>query len=152
MHILLSTRSCHARVPCFRWLGCALNFIFALTHVKRVWQLYEIVTLVNELLPPLPGVSGAATASPFNCGSVSKSATKKNAAAGSSGKPEDGQHAGTEITAREQLLRSQPELLVHFGADLFPVLVQVKYFVTGTVKQHELSFSILSCYFSGLWV
>eukprot|EP01018_Ginkgo_biloba_P024668 Gb_07122 [translate_table: standard] len=41
------------------------------------------------------------------------------------GKPEDTNGNVTEISAREKLLCDQPELLVQFGNDLFPVLVQV---------------------------
>lgn len=38
---------------------------------------------------------------------------------------ESGRVASGELGPRERLLRDQPDLLVQFGVDLFPVLVQV---------------------------
>ncbi|XP_024534679.1 E3 ubiquitin-protein ligase UPL3 [Selaginella moellendorffii] len=67
-------------------------------------QLFEIVNLVNELLPPVPDVGAA----PLPNGVDSTSSSKV-----------------TQASPRIQLLQDRPELLLGFGADLFPVLVQV---------------------------
>lgn len=52
----------------------------------------------------------------------------KKSSAGSSGKQEDLNGNGSEVSAREKLLNDQPELLQQFGIDLLPVLVQVSFF------------------------
>ena len=67
-------------------------------------QMYELLSLVCALLPPLPPPRGAADAS-----------------RGDEAGP------GPESTSREaeQLLKERPELLVQYGAALFPVLVAV---------------------------
>lgn len=92
-------------------------------------QLYEIVTLVNELLPPLPDAQGASVASSSNGQSASRSAGRRYSTVTIAGKVEDPVvEAPAEVSNRETLLRNQPELLVQFGIDLFPVLVQVSYF------------------------
>lgn len=49
----------------------------------------------------------------------------KKSPAGSSGKPEDANGNVPEISAREQLLNDQPELLQQFELDLLPVMIQV---------------------------
>lgn len=73
-------------------------------------QLYEIVTLVNELLPPMPQLI-----MPLNGVTMSRN---NSARKGSSTKSDD-------ASLREKLLQDRPELLVQFGKDLFPVLIQV---------------------------
>ncbi|MCO5580943.1 hypothetical protein L7F22_034817 [Adiantum nelumboides] len=73
-------------------------------------QLYEIVTLVNELLPPMPQLI-----MPLNGVTMSRS---NSARKGSSTKSDD-------ACLREKLLQDHPNLLAQFGKDLFPVLIQV---------------------------
>eukprot|EP00245_Coleochaete_scutata_P015662 TRINITY_DN706_c0_g1_i1.p1 TRINITY_DN706_c0_g1~~TRINITY_DN706_c0_g1_i1.p1 ORF type:complete len:1941 (-),score=419.45 TRINITY_DN706_c0_g1_i1:667-6414(-) len=74
-------------------------------------QLYELVSLVNELLPPLPDSFGV------------PSLRRRGASAV---KVEESSSNGLLVaTAREKLLSDKPELLLQFGKDLFPVLLQV---------------------------
>ncbi|KAJ9550431.1 hypothetical protein OSB04_014476 [Centaurea solstitialis] len=79
-------------------------------------QIFEIVNLTNELLPPLPQgiISLPASSSLF----VKLSLSKKSPA----GKQEE---TNDEISVREKLLNEQPELLQQFGLDLLPVLIQI---------------------------
>ncbi|KAK6143373.1 hypothetical protein DH2020_023721 [Rehmannia glutinosa] len=90
-------------------------------------QIFEIVNLANELLPPLPQgtISLPASSSLFMKGSLPK---KGNA--GSSGKQEDSNGNTQEVLTREKLLNDQPELLQQFGTDLLPVLVQCEWSCT----------------------
>ncbi|KAI3736382.1 hypothetical protein L6452_15921 [Arctium lappa] len=85
-------------------------------------QIFEIVNLTNELLPPLPQgiISLPASTSLFVKGSLSK----KSPASGS-GKQEETSGSTPEISGREKLLTEQPELLQQFGMDLLPVLIQI---------------------------
>ncbi|KAG0597138.1 hypothetical protein M758_UG314500 [Ceratodon purpureus] len=87
-------------------------------------QLYEIVTLVNELLPALPDGPGFGGGSSSSGGSGSRGGRKHPGLAIAS-KTEEGVGAAAGPLAREILLREQPELLEQFNNDLFPVLVQV---------------------------
>ncbi|GFY89849.1 HECT ubiquitin protein ligase family protein KAK [Actinidia rufa] len=99
-------------------------------------QISEIVTLANELLPPLPQgtISLPASTNLFVKGSLSKSPVS------SSGKQEDTNGSATEISAREKLLNDQPELLQQFGMDLLPVLIQIYgSSVNGSVRHKCLS-------------
>ncbi|KAH7446550.1 hypothetical protein KP509_01G061600 [Ceratopteris richardii] len=73
-------------------------------------QLYEIVTLVNELLPLMPQLSA-----PQNGMTTPRNLSSRK---GLSAKPDD-------VPMREKLLQDHPELLAQFGKDLFPVLIQV---------------------------
>ncbi|XVF45532.1 hypothetical protein PTKIN_Ptkin02bG0213800 [Pterospermum kingtungense] len=85
-------------------------------------QIFEIVNLANELLPPLPQgtISLPASSNMFVKGSI-----VKKSPASSSGKPEDTNGNAPEVSAREKLLNDQPELLQQFGMDLLPVLIQI---------------------------
>jgi E3 ubiquitin-protein ligase TRIP12 len=87
-------------------------------------QIFEIVNLANELLPPLPQgtISLPSSSNLFVKGSV-----VKKSSAGSSGKQEDSNGNVPEVSAREKLLNDQPELLQQFGMDLLPVLIQVSF-------------------------
>ncbi|GFS38709.1 HECT ubiquitin protein ligase family protein KAK [Actinidia rufa] len=99
-------------------------------------QISEIVTLANELLPPLPQgiISLPASTNLFVKGSLSKSPVS------SSGKQEDTNGSATEVSAREKLLNDQPELLQQFGMDLLPVLIQIYgSSVNGSVRHKCLS-------------
>ncbi|TMX01991.1 hypothetical protein EJD97_022915 [Solanum chilense] len=85
-------------------------------------QIFEIVNLANELLPPLPqGTISLPTGTNLL---IKGSAIKKSSASGST-KQEDMNPSSLEVSAREKLLNDQPELLQQFGMDLLPVLIQV---------------------------
>ncbi|CAN4107359.1 unnamed protein product [Withania somnifera] len=85
-------------------------------------QIFEIVNLANELLPPLPqGTISLPTGTNLL---IKGSAVKKSSASGST-KQEDTNPSSQEVSAREKLLNDQPELLKQFGMDLLPVLIQV---------------------------
>lgn len=49
----------------------------------------------------------------------------RKSTASSSGKQDDTNGNAPEVSAREKLLKDQPELLQQFGMDLLPVLIQV---------------------------
>lgn len=83
-------------------------------------QLYEIVTLVNELLPPLPDGQGIPLGSSLSSGG--SRGGRKHSGLALASKTEE---APAGPSAREILLKDQPELLEQFSNDLFPVLVQV---------------------------
>lgn len=84
-------------------------------------QIFEIVNLANELLPPLPqGTISLPISTNFVKGPV-----VKKSPAGTSAQQEDTNGNPPEISAREKLLNEQPELLKQFGMDLLPVLIQV---------------------------
>ncbi|KAI3446256.1 hypothetical protein Pfo_002921 [Paulownia fortunei] len=109
-------------------------------------QIFEIVNLANELLPPLPQgtISLPASSSLFVGGSF-----PKKGHVGSSGKPEDSNGNLHEVSTREKLLNEQPELLQQFGMDLLPVLVQIYgSSVNGPVRHKSLSVIGKFMYFS----
>ncbi|KAI5388006.1 E3 ubiquitin-protein ligase upl3, variant 2 [Lathyrus oleraceus] len=84
-------------------------------------QIFEIVNLANELLPPLPqGTISLPISTNFVKGPV-----VKKSPAGTSAQQEDTNGNPPEISAREKLLNEQPELLKQFGMDLLPVLIQI---------------------------
>ncbi|XVE48862.1 hypothetical protein DITRI_Ditri01bG0035900 [Diplodiscus trichospermus] len=85
-------------------------------------QIFEIVNLANELLPPLPQgtISLPASSNIFVKGSI-----VKKSPASSSVNQEDTHGNAPEVSAREKLLNDQPELLQQFGMDLLPVLIQI---------------------------
>ncbi|KAI7732092.1 hypothetical protein M8C21_029569 [Ambrosia artemisiifolia] len=85
-------------------------------------QIFEIVNLANELLPPLP--SGTITL-PTSSNVFVKGSLLRKSAAGSSSKQEESGDSAHDISAREKLLTNQPELLQQFGMDLLPVLIQI---------------------------
>lgn len=85
-------------------------------------QIFEIVNLANELLPPLP--NGTITL-PTSSNVFVKGALLRKSTGGSCSKQEESSGSAPEISAREKLLTNQPELLQQFGMDLLPVLIQV---------------------------
>lgn len=86
-------------------------------------QIFEIVNLANELLPPLP----QGTISLPSSTNFVKGPHLKKYPGGSSGKQEDLNGNVAEVSPREKLLNEQSELLQQFGMDLLPVLIQVSY-------------------------
>ncbi|KAK8629783.1 hypothetical protein V6N13_078611 [Hibiscus sabdariffa] len=109
-------------------------------------QIFEIVNLANELLPPLPQgtISLPASSNIFVKGSI-----LKKSPAGSSDKQEDTDQNALEVSPREKLLNDQPELLQQFGMDLLPVLIQIYgSSVNGPVRHKCLSVIGKLMYFS----
>ena len=76
--------------------------------------MHEIVTLLNELLPPLPE---GTISLPSNYSLCSKRPAKNHVPDNNTGEDINGTMG--EISTREKLLRDQPELLVQFGIDFF---------------------------------
>ncbi|CAE6150479.1 unnamed protein product [Arabidopsis arenosa] len=105
-------------------------------------QIFEIVNLANELLPPLPeGVISL----PTSTNAFVKGSCQKKSSPSTSGKQED----ALKISPREKLLGDQPELLQQFGLDLLPVLVQIYgSSVNGTIRHKCLSVIGKLMYFS----
>ncbi|OIT27638.1 PREDICTED: E3 ubiquitin-protein ligase UPL3-like [Nicotiana attenuata] len=97
-------------------------------------QIFEIVNLANELLPPLPQgtISLPVSTNLFIRGSF----TRKPSASGS-GKQEDLNASSQEVSAREKLLNDQPELLQQFGSDLLLVLIQTYGSSVNTAARHK---------------
>ncbi|KAH7518419.1 hypothetical protein FEM48_Zijuj09G0169600 [Ziziphus jujuba var. spinosa] len=109
-------------------------------------QIFEIVNLANELLPPLPQGTISLPAS-FHL--FMKGPVIKKSSASSSGKSEDSNGNIPEVSAREKLLNDQPELLQQFGMDLLPVLIQIYgSSVNGPVRHKCLSVIGKLMYFS----
>ncbi|XP_049374949.1 E3 ubiquitin-protein ligase UPL3-like [Solanum verrucosum] len=97
-------------------------------------QIFEIVNLVNELLPPLPQgtISLPVSTNLFIRGPF----TRKSSARGSS-KQEDLNASPQEVSAHEKLLNDQPALLQQFGMDLLPVLIQTYGSSVNTAARHK---------------
>ncbi|KAL4585042.1 hypothetical protein LXL04_009655 [Taraxacum kok-saghyz] len=130
-------------------------------------QIFEIVNLANELLPPLP--DGTITL-PSSSSLYVKGSLLKKSNAGSSSKQEDTSGGAPEISAREKLLTEQPELLQQFGMDLLPILIQMygssvnqpvrhkclsvigklMYFSTADMIQSLLSVTNISSFLAGI--
>ncbi|XP_057456554.1 E3 ubiquitin-protein ligase UPL3 [Lotus japonicus] len=109
-------------------------------------QIFEIVNLANELLPPLPQ---GTISLPVSSNLFIKGPVVKKSPAGSSGKQEDTNGNVPEISAREKLLNDQPELLKQFEMDLLPVLIQIYgSSVNGPVRHKCLSVIGKLMYFS----
>ncbi|KAJ1424071.1 E3 ubiquitin-protein ligase [Sesbania bispinosa] len=81
-------------------------------------QIFEIVNLANELLPPLPQ---GTISLPVSSNLFVKVSVVKKSHASSSGIQEDSNGNVHETSAREKLLNDLPELLKQFGMDLLPV-------------------------------
>ncbi|GLU02737.1 hypothetical protein SLE2022_199760 [Rubroshorea leprosula] len=131
-------------------------------------QIFEIVNLANELLPPLPQgtISLPVSSSMF----VKGPPVPKKSPGSSTGKQEDTNGNAPEISAREKLLSDQPELLQQFGMDLLPVLIQIygssvnspvrhkclsvigklMYFSTAEMIQSLLSMTNISSFLAGV--
>ncbi|TKY75496.1 E3 ubiquitin-protein ligase UPL3 [Spatholobus suberectus] len=109
-------------------------------------QIFEIVNLANELLPPLPQ---GTISLPVSSHLFVKGSVVKRSPSGSSGIQEDTNGNVHEISAREKLLNDRPELLQQFGMDLLPVLMQIYgASVNGPVRHKCLSVIGKLMYFS----
>ncbi|XP_010531539.1 PREDICTED: E3 ubiquitin-protein ligase UPL3 [Tarenaya hassleriana] len=109
-------------------------------------QIFEIVNLANELLPPLPQgvISLPASSNIFMKGSAVKRSPQRN-----SGKQEDTEENVPDASPREKLLDDRPEILQQFGMDLLPVLVQIYgSSVNGSIRHKCLSVIGKLMYFS----
>ena len=105
-------------------------------------QIFEIVNLANELLPPLPEGS---ISLPTSANTLVKGSGQKKSSPSTSEKQED----SLKVSPREKLLSDQPELLQQFGLDLLPVLVQIYgSSVNGTIRHKCLSVIAKLMYFS----
>ncbi|XP_073065596.1 LOW QUALITY PROTEIN: E3 ubiquitin-protein ligase UPL3-like [Primulina eburnea] len=85
-------------------------------------QIFEVVNLANELLPPLPQ---GTISLPVNSSLFVKGSFPKSDHLGTSGKQEASNGNTHEVSIREKLLNDQPELLQQFGMDLLPVVIQI---------------------------
>ncbi|XP_072954297.1 E3 ubiquitin-protein ligase UPL3 [Typha angustifolia] len=109
-------------------------------------QIYEIVNLADELLPPLPQ---GTISLPICYSTLVKGSYAKKSPASTSVKQDDTSGTENEISAREKLLRDQPELLQQFGMDLLPILTQVYgSSINGPVRHKCLSVIGKLMYFS----
>ncbi|KAL0536046.1 hypothetical protein IC582_024978 [Cucumis melo] len=100
-------------------------------------QIFEIVNLANELLPPLPQ---GTISFPPNFNMFVKGPVIKKPSTSGSVKEEDPTDSAPEVSAREKLLKDQPELLLQFGMDLLPILIQIYgSSVNGPVRRKCLS-------------
>lgn len=79
------------------------------------------MNLADELLPPLPQ---GTISLPTSINVFAKGSTIKKSSASSSAKQDSCSAPTIEISAREKLLRDQPELLQQFGVDLLPLLIK----------------------------
>ncbi|XP_039167350.1 E3 ubiquitin-protein ligase UPL3 isoform X2 [Eucalyptus grandis] len=109
-------------------------------------QIFEIVNLANELLPPLP--LGTITL-PVSSYLFVKGPMLRKSPTSNSGKQEESNGNAVEVSTREKLLNEQPELLRQFGMDLLPVLIQIYgSSVNGPVRHKCLSVIAKLMYFS----
>ncbi|PPR97545.1 hypothetical protein GOBAR_AA23115 [Gossypium barbadense] len=97
-------------------------------------QIFEIVNLANELLPPLPQgtISLPASSNIFFKGSIVKEAPTS-----SSEKEDNTDGNASEVSAREKLLHKQPDILQQFGMNLLPVLIQIYGSSVNTPIRHK---------------
>ncbi|TYH85881.1 hypothetical protein ES332_D01G003200v1 [Gossypium tomentosum] len=97
-------------------------------------QIFEIVNLANELLPPLPqgAISLPASSNIFFKGSIVKESPTS-----SSEKEDITDGNASEVSAREKLLHEQPDVLQQFGMDLLPVLIQIYGSSVNTSIRHK---------------
>ncbi|XP_020699967.1 E3 ubiquitin-protein ligase UPL3-like isoform X1 [Dendrobium catenatum] len=108
-------------------------------------QIYEIVNLADELLPPLPQ---GTVSLPIYSNVFAKGSAGKKISGSSSGKQETN-GTSNEISSHEKLLRDQSELLQQFGMDLLPVLTQIYgSSVNGPIRHRCLSVIGKLMYFS----
>ncbi|KAL0356582.1 UNVERIFIED_CONTAM: E3 ubiquitin-protein ligase UPL3 [Sesamum calycinum] len=109
-------------------------------------QIFEIVNLANELLPPLPQ---GTISLPASSGLFVRGSFPKKGHVGSSGKQEDSNGNIHDVSTREKLMNDQPALLLQFGMDLLPVLVQIYgSSVNGPIRHKCLSVIGKLMYFS----
>jgi E3 ubiquitin-protein ligase TRIP12 len=111
------------------------------TLTRPADQMYEIVNLADQLLPPLPVGTISLPANVFMKGSsIRRPAPSKQGESGS---------IDLEVSGREKLLRDQPELLQQFGMDILPTMTQVYgSSVNGPIRHKCLSVIAKLMYYS----
>ncbi|GMI83508.1 KAKTUS, UBIQUITIN-PROTEIN LIGASE 3 [Hibiscus trionum] len=102
--------------------GVSINSSVPLALSRPAEQIFEIVNLANELLPPLPQ---GTISLPASSSILVKGSIVMKSPASISNKQENTDENAPEVSAREKLLRDQPELLQQFGVDLLPVVIQI---------------------------
>ncbi|XP_061372413.1 E3 ubiquitin-protein ligase UPL3-like [Gastrolobium bilobum] len=126
--------------------GISFNASVSPALSRPAEQIFEIVNLANELLPPLPQ---GTISLPVSSNLFVKGSVVKKSPASSSGIQEDTNGNVHEMSAREKLLNDQPELLQQFEMDLLPVLMQIYgSSVNGPVRHKCLSVIGKLMYFS----
>ena len=90
-----------------------------LFYLLPILQMFEIVSLADDLLPHMPArvINLPTYYHSYKSSSAKKSASIKQDGAGST---------ENERSGRERLLREHPELLQQFGMDLLPTVTQVR--------------------------
>ena len=93
--------------------------MFFLFYLLPILQMFEIVSLADDLLPHMPArvINLPTYYHSYKSSSAKKSASIKQDGAGST---------ENERSGRERLLREHPELLQQFGMDLLPTVTQVR--------------------------
>ncbi|XP_052184785.1 E3 ubiquitin-protein ligase UPL3-like [Diospyros lotus] len=86
-------------------------------------QIFEIVNLANELLPPLP--QGTISLLDSNNIQFINGSPLGKYPVSSSDDQDDANVSISDVSAREKLLTDQPELLQQFAMNLLPVLIQI---------------------------
>ncbi|KAI4376112.1 hypothetical protein MLD38_013904 [Melastoma candidum] len=127
-------------------LGTSHNGLVPPVLTRPPEQIFEIVNLANELLPPLPHGTITLPVCPniFVKGPILKKIPPSN-----SGKQDESNGNSHEVSPREKLLNEQPELLRQFGMDLLPVLIQTYgSSINGPVRYKCLSIIAKLMYFS----
>ncbi|XP_020250257.1 E3 ubiquitin-protein ligase UPL3, partial [Asparagus officinalis] len=126
--------------------GLVANISVSPALTRPPEQIYEMVNLANELLPPLPH---GTISIPVPSNILVKGSAARKTPGTTSVKQEDANAASNEVSAREKLLQDQPELLQQFGLDLLPVLTQIYgSSVNGPVRHKCLSVIGKLMYFS----
>lgn len=116
---------CRGRHACFcSWL-CVPSPCLPASSSLLCLQLYELMSLVSELLPPVgdPGVALPAIAAPEAGNRAARRKAAQEAGASLSAVKEE--PGGEASSARERWLAAHPGLVEQYGRDLFPVLLQV---------------------------
>uniref|UniRef100_A0A5B6ZVH1 HECT-type E3 ubiquitin transferase n=1 Tax=Davidia involucrata TaxID=16924 RepID=A0A5B6ZVH1_DAVIN len=102
-------------------------------------QIFEIVNLADEILPPLP----EETLSLLTCSTFQmKGSIGKKSPACYSGKVEDTNGTSPEVSPCEKIFHDQPDLLQQFGMDLLPILVQIHGSTMNVQVRHKCFFVI----------
>ena len=114
-------------------------------------QLFQILSLSNELLPPITAASGgknkdvAATAAGSGAQASRAVAPKPRPKRAGSASPAGGEESeapapAAPVSERERVFEENPELLIEYGETLLHVLMQVySYAVNPSVRQMSLS-------------
>jgi hypothetical protein len=119
-------------------------------HLPLTLQMFEIVSLADDLLPHLPvGIISL----PTHCRIFAKgSSTRKP----TTSKQDGASSTENERSGHESLLREHPELLQQFGMDLLPVMTQVRahfyFLLTSNYDLLELVLVLNNlCHLTGVW-